>query len=606
MTFRRRLYLAQVPLAAALLLVGLAALRTVSSLGDASQSILKDNYRSALAALRMASALDRLDRDALLRASGRAPVEPASAHRTRFDAELRVESANITEPGEAGAARRLVGAWERYQQTYDASLAAPDPLVAYLGPLTESSDAVRAAAEAIVALNQAAMVHRSDEARLTAHRLLLFMGTSTLVALALGFVASASVTANVLRPLSTLTRAVRGFGEGRLGARVRPRGDDEIADLGREFDTMADRLEQYRRSTLGELLQAQEAAQAAIDSLPDPVIILDAAGAVLNLNQAAESLLGLGPEQGLDAPLPALEPALRERIEAACAHVLGGEGPYVPRGFDEAVRVDRADGPRRLLPRATALRSAERAVTGVAIVLQDVTRLVRIDELRNDLVSTVAHEFRTPLTSLQMAIHLCAEGAAGPLTAGQADLIAGASQDCDRLQAIVEDILDLSRIRAGRIALRTGPADAAAVLARAVSDVEGPARAKGVAIEVDASRGALPVLVDAERIHVVLENLLGNAVRHTKASGRIVARVVRDGASVRFEVVDTGPGIPPQHLEHVFERFYQVPQHAAGGLGLGLFISREIVQAHGGEMGVDSVEGVGSTFWFTLPAPAGG
>ena len=605
MTFRRRLYLAQIPLAAALLLVGLAALRTVSSLGDASQGILRDNYRSALAALRMASALDRLDRDELLRASGHLPMEPTSAHRARFDAELRVEAANITEPGEAGAAQRLVGAWERYQRTYDASLTAADPLSAYLGTLTEDSDAVRAATDAIVALNQAAMVHRSDEARLTAHRLLVFMGASTLAALALGFVASASLTANFLRPLSSLAHAVRGFGEGRLGARVRPRGDDEIADLGREFDAMAERLEQYQKSTLGELLQAQEAVQAAIDSLPDPVLILDDRGAVLNLNRAAETLLGLGPEQGVDAPLPALEPALRERIEAVCAHVLSGNGPYLPRGFDEAVRIDRADGPRRLLPRATALRSAERAVTGVAIVLQDVTRLVRIDELRNDLVATVAHEFRTPLTSLQMAVRICAEGASGPLTDEQVELLAGAGHDCDRLQALVEDILDVSRIGRGRITIGAARTDALRLLSRAVSEAQGPARAQRVAVELEGPAGEVPVLADEERVAVVLGNLLANALRHTPEGGRIVARVRRHGSTARFEVQDSGHGIPPQHLEHVFERFYQVPGVLSGGLGIGLYISREIVEAHGGAMGVESQEGRGSTFWFTLPAAAG-
>src|SRR6266536_3287393 len=437
--FRRQLLLAQAPLAAALLLVGAASLRTVSRLGESSKNILKDNYRSALAAQRMAAALDLMDRDALLRAAGRAPTAPPSAHRARFDAELGLQRGNITEAGEA--------------------VSTPDPLAAYLGALQQASAAVRAATDEILAVNQEAMVRKSEVAELISRRLLQIMLAATLGALGLGLLASSVLTAHMVRPLSALAHAVRRFGHGELQARVRPRGEGEIADVGREFDAMADRLERYRRSSLGELLQAQQEAQAAIDSLPDPVMILDVRGIVLNLNHAAESLLRLGPGEGVGQPVHVLEPALRDRLDAIRAHVLEGRGPFVPRSLDEAVRIDLADGPRRLLPRATALYSAERTVTGVTIVLQDVTRLVRFDELKNDLVATGAHEFRTPLTALQMAIHMCAEEAAGPLTEQQADLMAGARKDCERLQAITDDILDLSRIQAGRIQIEARAAD---------------------------------------------------------------------------------------------------------------------------------------------------
>ena len=110
------------------------------------------------------------------------------------------------------------------------------------------------------------------------------------------------------------------------------------------------------------------------------------------------------------------------------------------------------------------------------------------------------------------------------------------------------------------------------------------------------------VLADAERVDVVLTNLLGNAIRHTASGGRIAARLRRDGRTVRLEVQDTGEGIPAQYRERIFERFFQVPGTKRGGVGLGLYISREIVRAHGGEMGLESEEGKGSTFWFTLPA----
>ncbi|HVP68684.1 MAG TPA: ATP-binding protein [Anaeromyxobacteraceae bacterium] len=602
MSLRGRLLLAQAPLAAALVLVGAASLRTVTWLGESSENILKDNYRSVLAAQRMNTALDVLDADALGRAMGRVMPALDAPARQRFESELRVQEGNITEPGEAEATKALRTAWESYQQALAAAAQAREPVAAYLDSVHRASMAVRQGTDEVLSINQDAMVRKSNLARRTSQRLLYLMLAATGAALALGLVASFTLTARMVRPLSALTQAVRRFGEGDVEARVRPKGVDEIALLGREFDTMADRLEEYRKSSLGDLLQAQQASQAAIDSLPDPVLILDTEGVLLNLNQAAEALLRLSPGNGAGKPVHSLEPALRERLEAVQAHVLGGKGAVVPRGFEEAVRVELPDGPRRLLPRATALYSAEGTVSGVTIVLQDVTRLVRFDELKNDLVATVAHEFRTPLTSLRMAIHLLAEEAAGPLVERQADLVQAARQDCERLQAIVDDILDLSRIQAGRIELHAKPIDARWLLAQAAAGVESSARAADVKLAVEAPDDALPVLADAERVDVVLTNMLGNAVRHTPAGGRIVARARATGPAVRFEVEDTGAGIPRQYQDRIFERFFQVPGGKRGGVGLGLYISREIVRAHGGEMGVVSEEGRGSTFWFTLPS----
>jgi signal transduction histidine kinase len=296
-----------------------------------------------------------------------------------------------------------------------------------------------------------------------------------------------------------------------------------------------------------------------------------------------------------------LEPVLRERLDAIRGHVLDGRGPVVPRSLDEAVRVDLDDGPRRVLPRASALYSAEREVTGVTIVLQDVTRLVRFDELKNDLVATVAHEFRTPLTGLQMAIHMCAEGAAGPLTQQQAELMAGARNDCERLHGIIDEILDLSRIQAGGVTVHACAVDARVLASDAVAKLRASAQAAGLELSVEIPAEEVPVLADPERIEIVLANLVGNAMRHSPAAGRIVAAVKATGTLARIEVRDGGEGIPEAYRERIFDRFFQAPTGKRGSLGLGLYISREIVHAHGGTIDVETAPGRGSTFWFTLP-----
>jgi len=601
-TLRVKLLLAQAPLALALALVGAASVSGIAALGRSPELILRDNYRSVLAADRMLAAEADLDRFALARSSGRSGDDAARGEAiARFEAELHAQEGNITERGEADATRAVRARWSAYQQVLADLLAAPAParIGLYFERFAPASRELQAAAREILVINQDAMQRKSDQAHRDAER------TSTLVvgiiaaAVVAGLLASFSIMARLLRPLSALSQTVRRIAEGDLDARAPTGGKDEIAALGAEFNVMAERLRQYRSSSLGELLQAQQASQAAIDSLPDPVLVVDAEGAILHLNGAADAVIRRAP--GAAPSVAALEPDLRATVERVRAHVLGGKGSYVPRGFDEAVKVEGPEGARSLLPRASPLYSEEGAITAATIVLQDVTRLMRFDELKNDLVATVAHEFRTPLTSLRMAIHLCADEVVGPLTEKQADLMLAARQDCERLQSIVDDLLDLSRIQSGRLVLSRGRVSPRALVDTALHAYRAEAADGGVTLSGVAGEHLPDVSVDRERIDLVLSNLVANAIRHTPAGGSVEVTAVEGEGAVRFEVKDTGSGILPEYRDRVFEKFFRVPGAPAGGVGLGLYLAREIVEAHGGRIGVESAPGVGSRFWFTVP-----
>ncbi|HEX2570470.1 MAG TPA: ATP-binding protein [Polyangia bacterium] len=606
MNLRTKLLLAQVPLIAGLIALGVTGRAATTTLGRSSELILKDNYRSVLAAERMKEAIERIDSASLFLVAGRAARAQAQLDDNcrRFEAELAVQEGNITEPGEIESTRRLRERWTAYRGALDRFQSRPagERADAYFTGLEPLFLGVKGAADEVLSINQDAMVAKSERARRTAHRLDLVMLTATLLVALLGVAASSVVTTRLLRPLGVLGQAVRRLGEGDPEARAVLAGRDEIALLAREFNTMADRLDQYRRSSLGELLQTQQEAQSAIDSLPDPVVILGVGpGDVRNVNQAAESLLRLrvGANGGAAA-----DPAIRDMLERVRDHVARGRGPWAPRSLDEAVRVVLPDGERRLLPRATPLYGEAGEVAGVTVMLEDVTRLHRLDELKNDLVATVAHEFRTPLTSLRMAIHLCVEQVVGPLTAKQEELLHAAREDCERLQAIIDDLLDLSRIQAGRMVLDRRAVEVAALVEAVLEAQRGAAAERNLTLAAEglAERDAGLVDADAERAQLVLGNLLGNALRYTPAGGRVVVRVEPGEKSVRFLVSDTGPGIAREYHEAIFEKFFRLPGQQ-GGAGLGLYIVKELVQAHGGQVGVESDAGQGSLFWFTLPRP---
>lgn len=607
MTLRARLLLAQAPLALALVLVGVVAVVTLGRVGRSGQEILQDNYRSVLAMQRMTEQLERMDSAALFIVAGERQrgQEQQAAQRPKLETELRVQETNVTEQGEAEATQSLREAWTRYVSRYDALLALTDPEVArehYFTSLAPAFLQAKAAAAAILDLNQDAMVRKSEAQRRLSQRVNTLMGAAVLAAFGVGLFASASLTHRALRPVSVLSQAVQRIGQGDLAVRAVVEGTDEIAQLGQEFNAMAERLQRYRQSSLGELLQAQATSQAAIDSLPDPVMVFGASGALLNVNRAAEDVLRLSLEAQGDA-LARAAPEVRAVLERVRLHMLEGKGAYQPRGYEEAVRVASSEGDRWLLPRGSPVYAESGEVVGATVILQDVTRLRRFDELKNDLVATVAHEFRTPLTSLRMAIHLCAEGVVGPVTEKQAELLFAAREDCGRLQGIVDDLLDLSRIQSGQLTLNLRPVTALGLVEEALATHRMAAEDRGVRLLQDISPEAEELEVDPERIQLVLSNLVGNAVRHTPSGGEVAVRVTREEARARFEVRDTGEGIPPEQQARIFEKFYRAPGAPAGGAGLGLSIARDIVQAHGGELGVVSTPGQGSTFWFTLPQP---
>jgi signal transduction histidine kinase len=609
MNLYRKLLLAQVPLALALAIVGIFSIVVISYLGTHSQTILKDNYRSVLAAQRMKEAIERMDSAALFIVAGERQkgIEQAGKNRPVFEAELKVQEGNITEAGETEFTKGLRAAWTEYLNKFDRLEKTTTPEEArqfYFSELEATFYKVKVAADEILAINQDTMVRKSDAVRRTAERMNAITLAVALAAFALGLFISMLLTRHMLQPLSTLSEATHKIGEGNFETRAHVRGKDELAQLAHDFNAMAARLAEYRKSSLGELLQAHLSMQAAIDSLPDPVAIFAVGGELQNVNQAAETLLGLKSEGGVKEPLKAVDASVRSVLERMRSHVLSGKGAYNPRGFEDAVQLPTVLGDRYFLPRAAPVYETRGVIVAATVILQDVTRLRRFEELKNDLVATVAHEFRTPLTSLRMAVHLCTEQVAGPLTDKQAELLYAAREDCDRLQAMVDDILDLSRIESGKTELYPLPTPVADIIEKAVEENKAEAGAKGLHLTVDFPVPEVKVLADHERIGHVFSNLIGNAVRHTAGEGSITLGAHVANGVVRFTVTDTGKGIPKEYHARIFEKFFQVPDGGPKGTGLGLYISREIVWGHGGQIGVESEPGKGSTFWFTVPIVA--
>ena len=351
----------------------------------------------------------------------------------------------------------------------------------YFAKLEPASLQVANRVNKILSLNQDAMAAKRDQAQDLGMRANRWLSAVTMGALAVGLIGSIWLIHRLLAPLSLLTQAVSRLREGDFLARAYVETDDEIGQLAAQFNAMAEHLQEYRNSSLGELLLAQRSAKATIDSIPDPVIVFTADGRVLELNREAEALAGSVNGNGQDV-LVKMKPELRAAVEAASVHVLRGKGPLIPSGPDDAVSVQNDTGERWYLPRSTPVYEERGTIAGATVVLQDVTKFRRFDQLKDDLIATVAHEFRTPLTSLRMAIHLCLEGVAGPLSERQMDLLQAAREDCERLQINVDELLELARVQSGRLQIQPQPTQARSLINSAVGPFELMASQRGITL----------------------------------------------------------------------------------------------------------------------------
>ncbi|MGD0770363.1 MAG: ATP-binding protein [Tepidisphaeraceae bacterium] len=399
----------------------------------------------------------------------------------------------------------------------------------------------------------------------------------------------------ILRPLGTLTRSLEEIAAGNLDQVVQVKSHDELHKLAEAFNSMAAKLREFRRSDRAKLLRIQRTTQLAIDSLPDAIAVVNPSGIVELSNQTAQKLFMLYPDQSV------LQ--LRDQRLGELYQQVSRDGkPSQPRGYESAIEVYDAGGQLRFfLPQAVPIMDAGQHLLGVTLVMGDVTNLRRLDEMKSGLLSVVSHELKTPLTSIRMASHLLLEERVGSLNGKQTELLMAARDDADRLQKIIEDLLDMGRLESGRVKLDLQSEPSERLVSDAVTPLETAFHDKGLDLEVEVPVETPPVLADPARIGHVFSNLLSNALKFTPPGGKVRISAEPLDRYVRFIVEDTGIGIEAEYLGRVFERFYRVPrENQPSGAGLGLAIAKEIVDAHGGTIAVESKPGVGSRFSFTL------
>jgi two-component system, NtrC family, sensor histidine kinase KinB len=412
-----------------------------------------------------------------------------------------------------------------------------------------------------------------------------------------------TLAATIARPLSELTDSLRSFSLHGTTARLGKQGLAELQAVALEFNRMAERLEQFEKLNVDRLIYEKSKTEAIIESLEDGIVLIDPNGIVTHINEVAAIILGVDRKETLGSPFNDLDSNHPHYLRVRAA--LGN--PTAQAVESRRVEVDLHVRGREhtYVLKPVPLRQEDGQFFGTILNLQDITYLRDKDRARANLVATLSHEIKTPLTSLALSVELL-ERNRSELNLKQQELVTSAREDVGRLRLLADNLLNLARGDMVAITIHETMIDLGGLATAIAKTFALQAQEKGIKLVLNSGEGTANVRGDAVKLSWVISNLIANALRYTPSGGEIKLSAEHRVGSVQLTVSDTGPGIPPEIRDHLFERFAQwnVNGGRAGSAGLGLAIAREIVEAHGGRIFVRSELGQGTEFVVSLPVRA--
>jgi NtrC-family two-component system sensor histidine kinase KinB len=588
-------------------LVVVWAVTNLVSLGKASDAILRENYRSILAAENMVDALERQDSGVLLIFLGDSEngIHQYRENEAMFLQWLARAKDNITIQGEGELVQSIEAHYAKYRQEFSSltdlrdTTKQPLQLSYYHKTIFPLFAGVRESCIRLRNLNEETMYNASVRADTVADRAIwstLFVAASALM---VALIFSLLLAERIVRPLRRFMDASRKISAGDYAVQVPVETDDELGRLAGEFNRMAAQLGRYHEMNIEQIISEKTKGEAILSSIEDGLVVFDTHLRVTGINPAGRRMLDLEFVEtptlvcGDILPSPDVCELIRRTVET-------GAQPDIPEE-QRIIRLQKEERSRHYLFSVTPIRGRDRNLSGIVLLLRDVTRLKEVERLKSEFVMAASHELRTPLTGMGMSIDLLLEHAGQGLAEKDRELLQAAHEEVHRMKALVNDLLDLSKIEAGRIELEFEKVAVPGLFEHVQEVFKGQAEMKQVKLTSELAGDLPEVRADAHKVTWVLTNLISNALRYVSQNGRIQIQAKKIGPHVHMSVRDDGPGIPKEYQSKIFQKFVQVKGQQTGGTGLGLAICKEIVRAHGGAIWVESSPGQGSTFTFTLP-----
>ncbi|MGM0381312.1 MAG: ATP-binding protein [bacterium] len=583
-----------------LIIIGVASWSTFNFIGLRSSinDILIENYHSIKAAEKMNEALERQDSAILLLLQGeeKQGVEFFQENEQDFYRWLIKAEENITIDGETKIVEKLRAKYSEYLSNFDKfrNLGGKKARNFYLEKFFSTFKSVKTSIRDLSQLNQEEMIKAQDRANQRGWEAIISTSgiSAALVIVALVFVIY--LQRLLLKPIKKLTRGVQKIQGGNLHHRIQLESEDEVGELAREFNAMTQRIEKYERMNIRKLESEKNKSEAIVNNISNPIIVTDNDHQISLLNPAAEEIFNCREKEAKEKHF--LEVMNNQEIFDHIEKALEEGASFEQKKEVVDLEVNGQKKSFRLMVKPV---SGKDQIELVVTLLDDITRLKEVDRMKSEFVHTVSHEFRSPLTSIRMALDLLLEDE--NLDEEQFELLEAAEEDSQRLMVLVEDLLDLSKLESGQLELDFQATSPVEVTESAIETMETQLEEKQIELNIKSSGNIPRVWADSHKITWVLTNLVGNALRYTESGGVIDVKIRSGQNQVYISVSDSGPGIPHEYQDKIFEKFVRVGDDDTKGSGLGLAICQEIVEAHEGNIWVESEVGEGATFTFTLP-----
>jgi two-component system, NtrC family, sensor histidine kinase KinB len=556
-----------------IILLSLVGARYINALKNDTENILVANYNTLEYSRNMMLALDE--------------ISAKNEALEKFETNLNKQRENITESGEKEVTELLA---EHFVELKT------NPENTELYPL------IRKDISEIMKLNMQAIERKSNVAKETAHSATIWIALTGTLCFVIAFSLLINLPNNIANPIKELTDSIKQIAAKNYNQRVNFQSHDEFGELAKSFNVMAEKLEEYNNSNLYKILFEKKRIETLINNMQDPVIGLDENKKVLFVNDEALKILALKTEdligkfvQDIAVTNDLVRLLIQDIIVATPSTSL--QKPIKIYANNKESYFEKEIVNIAITPTG----EQEQKHIGHVIVLKNITPFKELDFAKTNFIATVSHELKTPISSIKMSVQLLEHQQTGIINEEQKQLIESIKEDSNRLLKITGELLNLSQVETGNIQLNIQQSNPIEILQYAIDAVKNAAEQKQIELNVH-NTDPLPLIkADTEKTAWVLINFLTNAIRYAPEQSIITVYIKQNKDKVLFSVKDEGKGIDKRYRDKIFDRYFQIPGSNKTGTGLGLAISKEFIEAQGGQIGVETEVGMGSTFYFTMP-----
>ncbi len=585
----------------------------LSKIGSSSTEILEKNYSSVKASEELVISLAKMDQLLSKICLGQnydevKLLEILENEKKIISNNLIISKKNVSEEGESEILTKIKEEYNKYEENIGLFRTTIDRVGLYFTVLQRQNEIIREACVNLANINHNALSQKDKATQKLYFQSKIYVFLITVLVLVIVAGAIYRIPQEIVKPISDITDRIRRISRGEYEQKIEVDTTSELSQLAKSFNIMSIKLMEFEKMNIAEVKAQKSRMESIIKSLKDGLIILDENKEIILVNSVSTQIIGLAEEEliGRKVSMLALDNEVMKELSLSISDPKQAQqtSDHKHNFLKITNDQDRPSFYTKEIVKVYGKREFTRKFLGYIITLKDITTFKESDEAKTKFIAVVSHELKTPLSALKMSLMLLTDERFGQLSDEQNKIASSMKQEVQRLVNMVTELLDLSKVERGTVSLNKHLVSPKDLVEYAVAPVNSKFKHKNINLLHELDHNLPEINVDAEKISWVLINLMTNAIRYSPEGSQVLLKVRNQKTYLEFSVTDQGYGIEKENLKKVFKKFVQLNTNGKknkNGLGLGLAISKEVVEVHGGEIGVESEVGKGSRFYFKIP-----